>query len=112
MTNGEKGRDKRIWKRMGFELAILEGWISAIQSDPDYIEVTDRKTWERWHEITSRLDTIRTRCESRMATKVNDWNSEIFYPEAYNPALIVRIVQRLRCGIKRPNHRRKDAGLR
>lgn len=92
MTNGEKGRDKRIWKRMGFELAILEGWINAIQGDPDYIEVTDRKTWERWHEITSRLDTIRTRCESRMAAKVNDWNSDIFYPEAYNPALIEQIV--------------------
>lgn len=108
MTNRKKEQDKRVWKRMGFELAILDGWISAIQSDPDYNEVVDRKTWERWCEITSRLDTIRTRCESRMATKVNDWSSEIFYPEAYNPAVIEQIVQRLRRGTKRPNHRSKS----
>ena len=109
MTNRKKEQDKRVWKRMGFELAILDGWISAIQNDPDYNEVTDRKTWERWREITSRLDTIRTRCESRMATKVNDWSSEIFHPEAYNPAVIEQIVQRLRRGTKRPNRRNKGA---
>lgn len=107
MTNKKKEQDKRVWKRMGFELAILERWISAIQSDPDYNEVADRKTWERWLEIISRLDTIRARCESRMAEKINDWSSEIFFPEAYTPAVIEQIVQGLRRGIKRPNRRSK-----
>ena len=109
MADRKKAADKRLWKRMGFELAILEGWISAIQSDSDYIEVTDRKTWEKWREITARLDAIRARCEGRMAAKVNDWSSEVFYPEAYDRAMIERIVQRLRRGIKRPNRRSKEA---
>ena len=109
MNARKKETDRRLWKRMGFELAILEGWISAIQSDSDYIEVTDRKTWEKWREITARLDAIRAKCESRMAAKVNDWSSEVFYPEAYDRAMIERIVQRLRRGIKRPNHRKKEA---
>lgn len=108
MADRKKAADKRLWKRMGFELAILEGWISAIQGDSDYIEVTDRKTWEKWREITSRLDTIRIKCEYRMATKVTDWSSEIFFPETYDRAMIEQIVQRLRRSIKRPNHRKKE----
>lgn len=109
MADKKKAADKRLWKRMGFELAILEGWINAIQIDPDYFEVTDRKTWEKWREITARLDAIRARCEGRMATKVTEWSSEVFYPEAYDPAMIEQIVKRLRHGIKRPNHRSKEA---
>ena len=38
MADKKKAADKRLWKRMGFELAILEGWINAIQIDPDYLE--------------------------------------------------------------------------
>ena len=109
MQGINKGHDKRLWKRMGFELAILDGWISAIQSDHDYYEVTDRKTWEKWREITARLDAIRVKCESRMAAKVTDWSSEIFFPEVCDPAMIERIVQRLRREIKRPNRRSKEA---
>lgn len=109
MADRRKATDKRLWKRMGFELAVLDGWISAIQSDANYMEVTDRKTWEKWLEIISRLDTIRIRCESRMAESVYDWNSEIFFPGAYDPVMIEQIVQRIRRGIKRPSHKRKEA---
>lgn len=109
MAESKWAKNKRIWKRMGFELAILDGWISAIQSDPEYIEVTDRKTMERWLKIIAQLDTIRFLNEQRAAGKTYDWDSGFFFPEAYDRDIIERIVQRLRRGIKRPNRRSKEA---
>ena len=100
MSESKWAKNKRIWKRMGFELAILDGWISAIQSDPEYIEVTDRRTSERWREITARLDTIRSMNESRAAGRAYNWNSEYFFPENCNAAMIEQIVKRLRRSIK------------
>lgn len=109
MTNRKKERDKRIWKRMGFEFALLEGWIRAILCDSDYNEVMDKKTWDRWYGISSRLNVLRSECENRMASKVYDWSTEIFYPEAYDRTAFDKKVQTLRQKFKSPN--RRNAGM-
>ena len=106
MTVRKKENDKRIWKRMGYELALLEGWINAIVCDPDYNEVMDKKTWGRWYGIISRISTMRSECECRMASKINDWSTDIFYPEVYDCTVIDKMVQPLRQKVKGESRRR------
>ena len=90
MTDKKKKQDKRIWERMGRELAALHDLILAIQCDPEYQAVMDRKTWDRLDKLTYHLDVVRGPAENRMAKYVPDWSTRTFYPvdrDAMNAAI-------------------------
>lgn len=74
-------KDKRIWKRMGRELAALHDLIVEIQCDPEYQMVMDRKTWDKLHKLTYYLNIVRAGAENRMAKYVPDWwTVSTFFP--------------------------------
>lgn len=80
MTYKEKKEDKRIWERMGRELAALHDLILYIIVDPDYQGVMDRKTWDRLNKLEYYLNIVRGDAENRMARFIPDWTTQTFYP--------------------------------
>ena len=80
MTKKEQARDKRIWNRMGRELAALHDLIVKIQCDREYQSVMDRKTWDKLRKLTWYLDQVRSSAEDRMSRYVPDWSTQTFYP--------------------------------
>lgn len=73
--------DKRVWKKMGRELAVLDALIGRILTDTDYGRVMDAKTWDRMGRINHHLNMLRAEAESRMAHFVHDWSTRTFYPD-------------------------------
>lgn len=80
MTDKRKMQDKRIWQRMGLELAALRELIVEIQCDREYNAVMDVVTWDRLDKLTYHLDVVRSRAEDRMARYVPNWTTRTFYP--------------------------------
>lgn len=76
----KKLEDRRIWERMGRELAALDELIVKIRCDPEYLAVMDSKTWDRLDKLCYHLDLIRGEAENRMARFVPDWATTTFYP--------------------------------
>jgi len=80
MNDNEKKRDKKIWQRMGLELATLHDLIVTIRVDKDYQAVMDVKTWDKLGKLNHYLDIVRSDAEERMAQFVPDWSKYMFYP--------------------------------
>lgn len=72
--------DKRIWARMGRELAALNELIGQAYTDKQYGKVMDCKTWDRLSKIDHHLNMLRAEAESRMARFIPDWSTTTFYP--------------------------------
>lgn len=76
-----KKQDKRIWTRMGRELAALCELIDDIIVDLEYNAVMDRKTWDRLDKLVYHLNIVRGEADSRMARFIPDWTGNEFYPQ-------------------------------
>ena len=72
--------DKRLWERMGRELAALDYLLRELHSDPDYSRVMDTKTWDRLGKMNYHLNIVRGMAENRMSRFVPDWSTRTFYP--------------------------------
>lgn len=72
--------DKRIWERMGRELAALHDLICHIRTDPEYQAIMDRKTWDRLKKLTYHLCLVREEAENRMARFIPGWSATTFFP--------------------------------
>jgi len=67
LTDKEKKQDKRIWERMGRELAALHDLITHICADPEYNAVMACTTWRKLCAAQDRVDAMRSEAENRMA---------------------------------------------
>lgn len=76
----DKKQDKRIWARMGRELAALRDLIGRIGTDPEYLSVMTCKEWKKLGYAQARIDKLRSEAENRMAQFIPGWNTDTFYP--------------------------------
>lgn len=99
----KKLEDRRIWERMGRELAALDELIVKIRCDPEYLAVMDSKTWDWLDKLCYHLDLIRGYAESRMARFIPDRSTTTFFP--YDREDIESVVQVFRNSMKEaPTH--------
>lgn len=102
-TDKKKLEDKRIWERMGRELAALDELIVKIRCDPEYLAVMDSKTWDRLDKLCYHLDLIRGGAENRMVRFVPNWTTTTFF--LYDREDIESVVQVFRNSMKEaPTH--------
>jgi len=80
MPSKRKVRDVRVWRRMGLELAALHDLIVHIQTDSDYTDAMDVKTWDKLDKMIYQLNIVRGLAEDRMARYISDWSVRTFYP--------------------------------
>lgn len=80
MLDKKKKYDRRVWVRMGWELAAIVELIGAIRSDKDYQAAMDSKTWDRLDTAIYHLTIVRGNAENRMARFIPDWSVRTFYP--------------------------------
>lgn len=80
MPDKTKMQDKRIWERMGRELAALRDLIGCIITEPEYQAVMDRQTWNKLCIAQERVDTVRGKAEDRMRAAIPGLHLDTFYP--------------------------------
>lgn len=77
MCNDDK---RRIFVRMGRELAALHDLLCDIICDKEYQSVSTRLDFGKMNKMFATLDSVRSDCESRMFRITQESSSDIFYP--------------------------------
>lgn len=66
MVSRRKMQDKSIWKRLGFELKILDLLIEKVQTDGDYQAVMGKVKMRKLESASRYVGALRADAESRM----------------------------------------------
>lgn len=77
MSNDEK---RRIFVRIGRELASLHDLLCDIICDKEYQSVTTKLDFGKMNKMFATLDSVRSDCESRMYRITQESSPDIFYP--------------------------------
>lgn len=86
MTDKKKMRDKRIWVRMGWELAALYQLLCETLCDTDFNEVMDKKTWCKLKKAIEAVDDVRACADYRSSIQGVLFGPCPFYGGHLNPA--------------------------
>lgn len=91
MTDRNKIKDKRIWKRMGYEFAMLNDLICHITADSDYNAVMDKKTWDGLRKVLHYLNEVRSKADDRVYKYFGKPGLNFFYGDHLDKARQISI---------------------
>lgn len=84
MTDRNKIKDKRIWKRMAYELSILSALINYIYFDEDYRNIIGKKTWNRLFTAYRGVIRVKSDCDDIYYNTFDFGAEDLFYGVKYD----------------------------
>lgn len=102
MTNQQAMKDRRIWERMGRELAMIQRLVDEVLCDAEYNSVMDKKTWRKWYAVANHIIKIRGESDSRAYQYCPQFDPDWFYGGSLDPArsLAEKIHQDMKESVK------------
>ena len=86
MTDKKKKLDKRIWIRLGLELAALEYLANKIFCDPDYLAIMGKTELRGLDKAADRISDVRAHMDTRSYRYAFHGGPEWFFGYGVDPA--------------------------
>lgn len=81
MIDRNKIKDKRIWRRMAYELNMLSALINYIYFDEDYRDIIGKKAWNRLFTAYRGVTRVKSDCDDIYYNTFNFGAEDLFYGE-------------------------------
>lgn len=79
MRDKNKIKDKRIWRRMAYEINILSNLINNIYFDKDYSDIIDKKVQNKLLTTCRRVEKLKSDCDDIYYDTFNIGAEDLFY---------------------------------